>query len=134
MAREKKPVHKVQMTEGKEISFVSSLKSMTLNPRRTLQHFLEFLDLLFCDNPLWHVFLLLLLSCTSPYVRVLPYTCKIKEGISNALFPDFFLLFGIYIYFHPSCFTPRCNSNSNIAISVASLSRIFPVLMFVSAS
>lgn len=37
MAREKKPVHKVQMTEGKEISFVSSLKSMTLNPRRTFK-------------------------------------------------------------------------------------------------
>ena len=97
-----------------------------------IQHFLEFIDLLFCDNPLWHVFLLLLLS--SPYVRVLPYTYKIKEGISNALLPDFFLLFGIYIYFHPSCFTPRCSSNSNIAISVASLSRIFPVLIFVSAS
>ena len=56
-----------------------------------IQHFLEFLDLLFCDNPLWHVSLLL--SCTSPYVRVLPYTCKIKEGISNALFPDFFFTF-----------------------------------------
>lgn len=30
-----KTVHKVQMTEEKEPSFVSSLKSMTLNPRRT---------------------------------------------------------------------------------------------------
>ena len=26
MAREKKPIHKVQMTEGKEISFVSSFR------------------------------------------------------------------------------------------------------------
>ena len=34
MAREKKPVHKVQMTEGKKTLSVNFLKSMTLNPHR----------------------------------------------------------------------------------------------------
>lgn len=36
MAREKKPVHKVQMTEGKRNIIRQLLKSMTLNPHHPL--------------------------------------------------------------------------------------------------